>query len=121
MTRRAIPVGLVVAAAAADGAEAHGLAFYALLAAVPAAAVLALSSFGDLLDGTVDHVHALLWAVVLLLTVTGAAVRAPALAEGAVPALARTALLISLAVFCLQAVLGVAFELRRRGDRPQLS
>ena len=46
MGRRAIPVGLVVAAAAADGAGAHGLAFYALLLAVPAAAVAALETFG---------------------------------------------------------------------------
>ena len=51
MARRAIPVGLVIAAAAADGAGAHRLAFYALLLAVPAAAAAALEAFGHVLDG----------------------------------------------------------------------
>jgi hypothetical protein len=114
MTRRAIPVGLVVAAAAADGAGAHELAFYALLLAVPAAAVVALDTFGALLDGARDHLHALLWTVVLALIVVGAAVRAPAVTEGAVPALARSALLACLVIFCVQAVASLAAELRRR-------
>ena len=113
MTRRAVPVALVVAAAAADGAGAHGLAFYALLLAVPAAAVAALEAFGHVLDGADEHVHALLWTVVLALVVVGAAVRAPAVTEGGVPTLARTALLACLAVFCVQAAVSVAAELRR--------
>ena len=113
MGRRAIPVGLVVAAAAADGAGAHELAFYALLLAVPAAAVAALDCFGSLLDGARDHLHALLWAVVLALIVAGAAVRAPVVTEGAVPGPARSALLGCLAIFCVQAVVSLAAELRR--------
>ena len=114
MARQAIPVGLVVAAAAADGAGAHELAFYALLLAVPAAAVVALDTFGELLDGAQNHLHALLWTVVLALIVVGAAVRAPAVTEGAVPALARSALLACLLIFCVQAVASLAAELRRR-------
>jgi hypothetical protein len=114
MGRRAIPVGLVVAAAAADGAGAHELAFYALLLAVPAAAVVALDTFGELLDGAHNHLHALLWTVVLALIVVGAAVRAPAITEGAVPTLARSALLACLAIFCVQAVASLMAELRRR-------
>jgi len=114
MTRQAIPVGLVVAAAAADGAGAHEFAFYALLLAVPAAAVVALDTFGRLLDGARDHLHALLWTVVLVLIVVGAAVRAPAVTEGAVPTLARSALLACLVIFCVQAVASFAAELRRR-------
>jgi hypothetical protein len=113
MVRRAIPIGLVVAAAAADGAGAHELAFYALLLAVPASAVVALDFFGELLDGARDHVHAALWTIVLALIVVGAAVRAPAVTEGAVPALARSALLACLAIFCIQAVVSLASELRR--------
>jgi hypothetical protein len=113
MMRRAIPVGLVVAAAAADGAGAHELAFYALLLAVPASAVVALDSFGELLDGARAHLHALLWTIVLALIVVGAAVRAPAVTEGAVPALARSALLACLVIFCVQAVVSLAAELRR--------
>ena len=113
MARRALPVALVLAAAAADGAGAHGLAFYALLAAVPAAAAAALESFGESLEGTTNRLHALPWAVVLGLTVTAAAVRAPALAEGVVPALGRSAVVACLAIFCVQALVGLVAELRR--------
>jgi hypothetical protein len=114
MPRRAIPVGLVIAAAAADGAGVHGLAFYALLLAVPAAAVAALEAFGRVLDGANEHLHALLWTFVLALVVVGAAVRAPAVAEDVVPTLARSALLACLAVFCVQAVVAATEELRGR-------
>ena len=112
MARRALPVGLVIAAAAADGAGFHGVAFYALLLAVPAAAVAALESFGHVLDGADEHLHALLWTVVLALVVVGCAVRAPAIAQGSVPTLARSALLGCLVVFCVQAVVSAARELR---------
>jgi hypothetical protein len=114
MARRAIPVGLVIAAAAADGAGSHGLAFYALLLAVPAVAVVALEAFGQVLDGAEKHLHALLWTIVLALVVVGCAVRAPAVTEGAVPTLARSALLACLAVFCIQAGVSAARELRGR-------
>jgi hypothetical protein len=114
MGRRAAPVGLVIAAAAADAAGAHGLAFYALLLAVPASAVAALDAFGRVLDASTDHVHLVLWTLVLALVVAGAAVRAPAVTEGAVPALARSALLGCLAVFCVQAAVAVAAEFRSR-------
>jgi|SRR6187551_68003 len=112
--RRVIPVGLVIAAAAADGAGAHGLAFYALLLAVPAAAAAALEAFGHVLDGASEHLPALLWAVVLGLLVTGAAVRAPDVTQGSVPALGRSALVGCLAVFCVQAAVAAAAELRDR-------
>jgi uncharacterized membrane protein len=114
MTRRAIPVGLVIAAAAADGAGLHGLAFYALLLAVPAAAVAALEAFGRVLDGANEHLHALLWTIVLGLVLVGSAARAPAVAEGVVPAAARSALLACLAFFCVQAVVAATEELRSR-------
>lgn len=114
MARRAIPVGLVIAAAAADGVGAHRLAFYALLLAVPAAAAAALEAFGHVLDDNRDHLHALLWTLVLGLLVAGAAVRAPAVTEGVVPALGRSALLACLGVFCVQAAVSAAAELRSR-------
>jgi len=110
---RGIPVALVVAAAAADGAGMHGVAFYALLAAVPAVAAAALGVYGDSLEGGGGLVQAWLWGVVLALTVTGAAVRAPSLAEGTVPALARSAVVACLAIFCAQAIAGLVGELRR--------
>jgi len=110
---RGIPVALVVAAAAADGAGMHGVAFYALLAAVPAVAAAGLGAYGEALEGRGARVHAYLWGLVLALTVTGAAVRAPSLAEGTVPALARSAVVACLAIFCAQAIAGVIGELRR--------
>ena len=106
-------MGLVIVAAAADGAGAHRLAFYALLLAVPAAAVAALEAFGHMLDDNRGHLHALLWTAVLGLLVTGAAVRAPEVTEGVVPALGRSALLACLGVFCVQAAVSAAAELRR--------
>jgi hypothetical protein len=56
----------------------------------------------------------LLWTFVLALVVVGAAVRAPAVTEGVVPASARSALLACLAVFCVQAVVAAAAEFRSR-------
>jgi hypothetical protein len=114
MARRALPVGLVVAAAAADGAGAHGVAFYALFLAVPAAAAVALEELGGVLERVRGPVHAVLWTLVLALTVVGAAARAPDLSQGLVPGIARTTLLACLGIFCIQAVLGMAAELRRR-------
>jgi hypothetical protein len=113
MARRAVPVGLVVAAAAADGAGLHGLAFYALLLAIPGAAAVALEEVGGLVERQGDHLRALLWGLVLALTVVGTAVRASAV-SGTVPALARSALLGCLAIFCVQATIAAAAEFRRR-------
>ena len=110
---RGVPVALVVAAAAADGAGMHGVAFYALLAAVPAVAASALGAYGDALERERGRLHAYLWGIVLALTVAGAAVRAPALAEGTVPAPARSAVVACLAIFCAQAIAGLVVELRR--------
>ncbi|MGB2875484.1 MAG: hypothetical protein WBB76_08425 [Gaiellaceae bacterium] len=112
MARWGLPVALVIAAAAADGARVHGLAFYALLAAVPAAAIAALDAFGHLLEGTAGRLPVALWSAVLGLTVVGAAVRAPMLSEGAVPTLGRTAVVACLALFCLQALVALAAEFR---------
>ena len=110
---RWFPVALVDAAAAADGAGMHGVAVYALLAAVPAVAVAALGAYGDSLERGGGRVQACLWGAVLALTVTGAAVRAPSLAEGTVPALGRSAVVACLAIFCAQAIAGLVGELRR--------
>jgi hypothetical protein len=110
---RWVPVALVVAAAAADGAGMHGVAFYALLGAVPTAAWAGLGAYGEALEGGGRRTQAYLWGVVLALTVTGAAVRAPALEEGTVPALGRSAVVACLAIFCAQAIAGIVSELRR--------
>jgi hypothetical protein len=113
MALRGLPVALVLAAAVADGAGAHRFAFYALLAAVPAGAAAALDAFGDSLADGGSRLHALLWGLVLALTVIAAAVRAPALAAGTVPALGRSAVAACLGIFCVQALAGLVAELRR--------
>ena len=124
VVRRTLPIVLVVVAALADTASAPGLAFYALVAAVPFAAVASLDAYGDMLDAGsgsgVVRVQALLWPVALALIVLSAAARAPAVADHAVPRFGSTALLACLLVFLVQAVsAGVAFfrEPVRAGSR----
>src|SRR6187455_1785953 len=88
MTCRLASVVLVAGAALADAAGQHGAAYYALVAAVPLAALAALLAFGDVLDGSADGAldRRLAWlsAVAAPLVLLGAAARAP-LVEGAAP------------------------------------
>lgn len=108
MAMRVLSAGLVALAALADSASLHGLAFDALAVAVPVAAVAALTAFGDVL-GRADadpfaRVQAFLTATTLALVVLAAAVRAPFVAAGDVPALGITAVGVCLAVFAVQAL-----------------
>ena len=54
--RRVLPGLLAIAAFYADGRGSHGLAFDALLGAIPFAAVSALETFGMCLDARDDAV-----------------------------------------------------------------
>jgi hypothetical protein len=112
MARRFGPVGLVIAAAFADRAGAHGLAFDAILVAVPVTAVAGLAAFAEQLEHGTALAQALLWAMALVFVVVGAAARAPAVAEGVVPPLAVAALAGCLTVFCAQALFALAGEMR---------
>jgi hypothetical protein len=103
------PIALVLAAAAAGLVGAPIVSFYLLLMAVPAVAVGALLSFGELLDARAvapvepaAALDALLWGVALLLLVAGAAGGSTVFALSA-----------CLAVFGLQALLGAGVELKR--------
>ena len=81
MGRRVLPALLTVAAAFADAHGAHGLAFDALLGAIPFAAVSSLVAFGAYLDRREDAVaglQALLWTLSLALLVLSCAARSPA-------------------------------------------
>jgi hypothetical protein len=120
MLRRLFPVGLVIAAAFLDRAGARGLAFDAVLLAVPLTAVGGLAAFGEHLEKGVARTQAFFWAAALLLVVIGAAARAPAVAEGVVPPLAEAALVGCLAVFCAQALASVFAELERERARGAL-
>lgn len=111
MGRRALPALLALAAAFADGRGAHGLAFDALLAAVPFTAVAALVSFGAYLerrDDSVAGLQALLWGLALCLVVLSCAVRSPATEAGVVPPLGASALVACLAVFVLKLFVAAA-------------
>jgi hypothetical protein len=115
---RALPAVLAVAAAVADSWGGHEVALYALLAAVPFAAVAALTSFGDLLEAREDAVLALqslLWAVAVVLLVLSCAIRSQSLG---VPPLADSALVACLGVFGLKAAVAVAPLVRRLALRP---
>jgi hypothetical protein len=109
--RRALPAILVLAAALADARGAHGLAFDALLAAVPFTAVAGLVSFGAYLerrDDSVGGLQSLLWALALCLVVLSCAVRSPASEAGVVPPLGASALVACLAIFVLKVIVAAA-------------
>jgi hypothetical protein len=111
---RVLTAALVLGAALADAASSPGLAFYALLAAVPAAAACGLSVFGELLEDRGQALQGLVWALVLTLVVVGAAARSPALLEDGVPVVGATALTACLGLLSLEGLLAVKAELGRR-------
>ena len=108
MRRPWLPIVIALAAAAAVATGASTLALYVLLALVPVNAACALGAFGDLLDarakGPVDPGIALepaLASLALVLVVAGTAANAVVFA-----------LTGCLAVYFLQALLGLSLELR---------
>jgi hypothetical protein len=119
MARRWLPIGLALLAAGLDAGGSHRTAFYLVLAAVPAAAVAGLTSLGELLDARADDragaelfLPPLLAALAVLLLVSAAAIRAPALGDSVLPALAANALTASLCVLTLEALVAVFAEPR---------
>lgn len=109
MPRPWVPIAIALAAAAAEAAGASTVALYVLLALVPVNASCALGALGELLDarakGPVPPVIALepaLAALALVLVVAGTAANAVAFA-----------LTGCLAVYLVQALLGLSIELRR--------
>ena len=109
MRLRLAAATLVLAALLADGAGEYGLAYYALVAAVPVAAIAALYGLGAVLDGSaaepLDRVSLALSALGLPLLLLATALRAPLVGEGPPPRLGVTVLVPCLAVLVLQAVL----------------
>lgn len=112
MRMRLASVGLVVAAALADAAGRHELAYYALVVAVPVLAVAALTSLGGVLDGSAadpsGRATAVLSAAALPFVLLGTAVRAPLLPEGPPPALGVTAIVVALGIFAAQALVAAS-------------
>jgi hypothetical protein len=120
MLRRALPVLLVAAVAAADAAGSHRLAFYALLAAVPALAVTALGAFGEYVEGSGGG-RALVSGLALALAVLGTAFRGQVPGEETVPAVAVSALAACLGLLACEAALDVGrlALARQRPARPR--
>jgi hypothetical protein len=104
MNLRLAPLALTLAALAADGLGTHGLAFYVLLLAIPAAAAAGLDRFASALDGSGPRFPAVLAALVLALVVLGEAVRSPHLSDNVAPALASSTLGAAIALLALQAL-----------------
>ena len=116
VVRRMLPGLFAVVAAIADSRGSHGLAFDALLAAVPFAAVAALESFGTYLDDRSEGMlglQALLWTLALSLLVLSCAARSPATETHSLPALGWSALVACLGVFAVKACVATLPHLRR--------
>lgn len=117
MPRTALSASLLLAAVIADSGGARTLAFYLVLAAIPAVAVAALSFFGDLVEGSADDEAGALYvgltSLALVLLVIGAAVRANALRDAALPALGISAVVGSLALIGLQLTVWISLHLSR--------
>ena len=107
---------LVLVAAYADARGAHGLAFDALLGAIPFAAVSALVGFGDYLEGRDDVIRglqALLWALALALLVVSCAARSPDAQTHALPPLGASALAACVGVLVIKLCVSLVPYLRR--------
>jgi hypothetical protein len=119
--RRALPALLAIIAAVADARGAHGLAFDALLAAVPVTAVVGLVCFGEYLEerpGSLAGVQSLLWGLALAFLVLSCAARSPAAETQTLPTLGASALVACLAVFGLKVVLAAVPFVRRLALQP---
>jgi len=118
MTARVLPAALAFAAAFADGRGRHELAYWLVVAAVPAAACAALRGFGGLVEAlprsdeeSRARAFTTLGVLALALMVLAAAVRSPAHLDSAVPALGSSALVGALALYGFQAVFALATRL----------
>ena len=123
MGRGLLAIALVVAAAVADRHGGHGAAFYLLAAAIPAAAAVALSLFGELVElpgrapGELSaRLRTLSWTLVLAFLVLTVAARARAVEDVGVPAPASSALLACLLVLTVHAVAETTVAARRLRD-----
>src|SRR5256885_10775143 len=103
MARRPLPAALAFTALVADLAGAHGLALVALLAAIPAAFVLALDCFADALQERCGPARPLVAGAVLVLLLLSATLRSPAVVGG-VPRIAISAIMLSLLLYAGLAV-----------------
>lgn len=112
MSLRLVTVALVLAAVGADASGEHALAYYTLVASVPAAAVAALAALGAILDHSAaepaDRASATLSALLLPFLLLATAIRAPLVVEGPPPAVAVGAVVCCLGILALQGLVTAA-------------
>ena len=120
MASRVIPVVLVLLTALADAYGLHRVGFYLLVAAVPAAAVAALWSVGEMIEPRTSPTSAaavrlggLLSALVLVAVLGAAGARGQATDTSTVPPASASALVTCLALFALQGAVALASSLPR--------
>jgi hypothetical protein len=112
MTRLLSP-GLVLCALLADAAGIHGLAYWLVLLALPAAAAAAFVGLSDALDGG-GRLGGGTATLALVLLVLGCAVRAGAPRGAAVPTLAVSAAVAALVLYALPGLVWLVEPLRPR-------
>jgi len=98
MARRPLPAALAFVALVADLAGAHGVALTMLLLAIPAAFVLTLDCFADVLEERCGAARPLVAGAGLVLLVLSATLRSPAVVGG-VPRIAVSAIVLSLLLY----------------------
>jgi hypothetical protein len=113
MAPRLAPPALVLGAVLADAAGVHGLAFWLVLLALPAAAATAFVAVSDALD-TGGWLRGWTTAGALALLVLGSAVREGAPRGSAVPALAVSAAVAALVLYALPGFVWLLEPLRPR-------
>lgn len=98
MAFRALPLSLLVLTLVADAQGLHRLGFYVLIAALAAAAVAALSAFGDLVElpgrapgESFARLEAFLYGLGVVFVLVAAAARGQSAAADTVPPLAASA------------------------------
>jgi hypothetical protein len=110
-------MALVLLTIVCDAAGASSLAFYCLLAAVPAIVVAGLAAVEEQLQGAASPYRrpiAMLHPVALVLVLVAAALRAPLRAEGTTPRAAVSAAVACLVVFAAQGLIAALPTLGRR-------
>lgn len=119
MAPRLFAPGIALCALAADAGGLRGLAFWLVLAAVPAAAAAAYVGLGDALAGDGKWLVGVGAALALAVLVLGSAVREQAPVGGAVPALAVSSVVAALVFYALPGLAWLLEPLRSlRTARP---
>jgi len=124
MGSRLLAPGIALCALLADLGHAHGLAFWLVLFAIPAAAWMSFGGLGAALAGEGPRLQAVSASVALVLLVLGSAVRASAAQGGHVPALAVSTVVAALICYALPGLVWVLEplrSLRTAAPRPRAS